>query len=501
MSIFTTFLMIFFGITTVAQTPIENTIAQAHGELYAGHYRNAADLFRQVLNQDPRQPEAVYGLVSALLHDHLSKDAYTAAADGLENNPQSSAVQAAAGMVAFRRGQLPEAEKYFRTGIQLNPNDPGALTGLARAYEIVSRFKTAHEIRLKAYQASPGDPSLMLDHADSLKGEEKIHALEQILALYDPSTRQARSLRSRIAILRSLGDKTIGHLASPYAPSQIKLSPIQSGLNNKRGVGLKVQFNGKETVTLLLDTGASGISLAPAMIQKVGLQAYGDESFEIRGIGEQQVSGREYLASRIKIGPVEFENYPVTVFQTAKDSDADGLIGADVFREFIVSIDFTSQQMSLAPRPNYQPGQPQSFTEASASPAAGFSRVYRFGDHIVLPTSVNGDKPSLFLLDSGASSSLIDTNLARQTTDVSRDQLTTVRGVQGKTADASRARFVNLHFANFQQNNSQLLAIDLENVSESMGVAIQGVLGMPILSQLKITIDYFDGSVRFDYPR
>ena len=41
----------------------------------------------------------------------------------------------------------------------------------------------------------------------------------------------------------------------------------------------------------------------------------------------------------------------------------------------------------------------------------------------------------------------------------------------------------------------------MEKLSDDMGVAIQGVLGMPILSKLKLTIDYVDGTVRFDYPR
>lgn len=146
-------------------------------------------------------------------------------------------------MVAFRRGQLTEAEKYFRASLQLNPKDAGALSGLANAYAIVSRFKTAWEIRLQAYAAMPTDPVLMANHAETLRGEARIQALEQVLAIYDPSTPEARSLRFRIAILRALGDKTPGRLASAYAPAQLKSMTIQNGVKQKRGVGLRVQGN------------------------------------------------------------------------------------------------------------------------------------------------------------------------------------------------------------------------------------------------------------------
>lgn len=60
---------------------------------------------------------------------------------------------------------------------------------------------------------------------------------------------------------------------------------------------------------------------------------------------------------------------------------------------------------------------------------------------------------------------------------------------------------MNLRFADVLQNNSAMVAIDMERLSDDMGVAIQGVLGMPILSQLKLTIDYIDGPIRFERPK
>ena len=503
MRLFTAMFLIVFATAAGAVAPsVEELIQHGTQELYAARYKAAASLYSEALKEDPAQPQAIYGVVQALLHDHRNQEAYAAATDGLRRNPNSAGIQAAAGLAAYRKGQLTEAEKYFRAALQLNSHESAALSGLSNIYSIVSKFQTARELTVSAYRAMPDDPALMLRYAGTLKREERIRVLEQALRLYDPATEEAQDLRADIANIRALGDRKIRRLTSAYTASQIKLFAIQDGVKVKRGVGLKAQFNGRETVTLLLDTGSSGISLSPDTIKKASLQSLGTDTSQVKGVGEKSVSSREYLASTVRIGPLAFDDYPVVAFDSAKDSDADGLIGADVFRDFIVGIDFPLYQLTLTPRPNYQPAdEHEVITEASPALPAGFYRVYRLGNHLVIPTFVNSDKPSLFLMDSGASSNLIDTDLARESTKVDRDERTTVRGVQGKVAETSRARRVTLRFAGFQQENPELVAIKLDKISDSMGVAIEGILGMPILTQLRVTIDYTEGAVRFDRPK
>jgi hypothetical protein len=41
------------------------------------------------------------------------------------------------------------------------------------------------------------------------------------------------------------------------------------------------------------------------------------------------------------------------------------------------------------------------------------------------------------------------------------------------------------------------VAISLESMSDSMGVAFGGIIGMPVLRQMALTIDYQEGIVRF----
>jgi hypothetical protein len=76
-----------------------------------------------------------------------------------------------------------------------------------------------------------------------------------------------------------------------------------------------------------------------------------------------------------------------------------------------------------------------------------------------------------------------------------------LKGIQGKVKNVDRASQVTLIFAGFRQQNPDLLAVSLEKLSDSTGVAIAGVLGMPVLWQMKLTVDYRDGAVRFEYKR
>jgi Aspartyl protease len=211
------------------------------------------------------------------------------------------------------------------------------------------------------------------------------------------------------------------------------------------------------------------------------------------------------LASEVRAGDVIFADYPVSVFRNAQSADFDGLIGADAFARFLVKIDFPKMELSLEPRQrNVEIGNDTGPVDAG-NPAPGFSRVYRFGDHLAVPTTIEGGRPgvhsALFLLDSGSSANLIDTETARESTSGSADSRIVVKGIQGNVDKTSLATHVSLIFAGFRHENPGLIAISLEKMSDSMGVGFGGILGMPVLANLSVTIDYRDGTVKMEYKK
>ncbi len=104
--------------------------------------------------------------------------------------------------------------------------------------------------------------------ANTLKSAAHIQALEAALAVYDPSSEEAQRLRVHIANDQAIGDRKLRRLTSSYETSRVKLFRIMNARGRSRGVGVSVRLNGKQNVRLLLDTGASGISLSPGLAKK-----------------------------------------------------------------------------------------------------------------------------------------------------------------------------------------------------------------------------------------
>src|SRR5579872_3907983 len=246
-----------FGCSAIAfEGSASERLSAAQQELFADRFDNASSLYSKLLEEQPEQSDAWYGLVRAEIAAHHSAKAYAAAEQALIKAPQSAGAETAAGLAMFRQGNLSKAEVHFRAALAIKGDYPGALRGLASMYSAVSRPKTARDFLLRAYRQAPDDPVLMVAYANTLRGPEHIAALEAALAKIDPATEQARNLRVIIANERAIGDRKLRRLVSPYESSRIKLSLILNGPNRPRGWALRLLLNQKESVKLMLDTGA-----------------------------------------------------------------------------------------------------------------------------------------------------------------------------------------------------------------------------------------------------
>jgi len=480
------------------QSEASTRLAEARKELFANRYSKAADLYSALVSREPENADAYYGLVRALLGAHRAPEAYRYADQALEHAPKSGSAENAAGLTSFRKGDLVRAEAHFRAALKLNSDDPAGLQGLASIYSVLSKFKTARMLLLKAYSISPDDPSLRVAYADSLKGAEHVEALERILASLDRDSEEAKRLRFHIAFEKAAPGRELRRLSSPYAATQIKLFKSMTGFPYPSGLTVSVQLNQKLTLKLRVDASLSGISIGPGAAKSAGLIPVG-EGIDVKGEGVQKpeiASG--YLASEVRIGNVTFADCPIEVFRGAGNGPFDGSIGMELFRQFIVSIDIPGQSLSLVARPE-GPGDPQEPTDASDVVPAGFVRLLRFGSAVALSTSLNDHPPALFLLSTGSNTNVIDSGLAHRLSLFYRDDRARVTGGQGQIPNIYRANNMTLTFAGYRHRNASLIGLDLHNTREQIGMELGGSLGMPVLYELKITVDYREGIIRTEY--
>jgi tetratricopeptide (TPR) repeat protein len=472
---------------------------EAKKELFAARYENAAVLYSKVVAQQPADGDAWYGLVRADLGLHHSRDAYAAADQALSQAPQSAGAQTAAGLAMYRSGDLAKAETYFRAALKIDQNYPGALTGLASVDFSDFDVQTARDLRLLAWSKSPDDPELMSFAADTLKGAEHIAALEAALARLDPASEAARNLRVRIANDKALANRELRRMVSPFSRSEIKLFRTVDG--GQRGFGINLLLNQKETARLLLDPNASGISLSPKIAEMAGLAVVGSEAGGGKDAGDQKAYPLiRYLAASVRVGDVMFEDYPIAAFEPAQGADWNGVIGADVFQRFLVKIDFAERDMFLEPGAELEREASDEPADAAGTQIPGFYRVFRFGGHLAIPTSINGARATLFLIDPGSASTRIDSDIAKKLPITEDDRRMRIDGIPGR-ANRARVEPDTLVFAAFRMDHPKVPTLSMEKTSDSLGVGLTGAIGASVLDHVAMTIDYRNARIKLEYKK
>ena len=280
-------------------------------------------------------------------------------------------------------------------------------------------------------------------------------------------------------------------------------------------------MNGKHK-RLELDTGASGLLISRGSAISAGLIP--EAEIKTGGLGDRGPADAYVThVDNIRIGDMEFRNCVVRVLEKRSALDVDGLIGSDVFRNYLVTIDTPSRELRLAPLPslpNQAPkpaglatggeGEIPSNTGTGAEPRPAprdryvppemkdWARVYRIGHHLivptylVLPTGVSSGPPKLFILDTGASTPLISPAAAREVTHVESNDRMHIHGINGEVKDVKQADDLTIQFAGVRQRMVGTTSIDTSGISKNVGLEISGFIAFPTLSELILTIDYRD---------
>jgi hypothetical protein len=193
---------------------------------------------------------------------------------------------------------------------------------------------------------------------------------------------------------------------------------------------------------------------------------------------------------------VEYRNALISVAGQSLEGIQDGLIGSNVFSEFLITLDFADGKLRLNPLPGYHIG--EEFQDRVEIPEMrDAARVFRFGHILLVPVRV-GSRDGLFVLDTGAARTMMSYDLAAEVSKLNHDDRTTIQGMSGKVGDVYQTGNLVLEFAGFAQKNLAMTAIDTWELSHRLGTEISGFLGLPVLDLFTLTIDYRDGLVKFE---
>jgi len=118
---------------------------------------------------------------------------------------------------------------------------------------------------------------------------------------------------------------------------------------------------------------------------------------------------------------------------------------------------------------------------------------------IILPVHVNDRGPFEFILDTGAGTSLLSSELAKELQVKTRGTKEGL-GAGGKVA-VSLAKIDSLAVGEMRLEDVDVAIVDLMQIGAAVGAKIDGDIGYNFLKHFRLTIDYRDSMVRLEDPK
>lgn len=499
------------SIRNAPMSPAEIAFAQAETTKDLGR---AIELFTsESAAPGPDQDRAHDGRIRTLiaadkLHD-AEADAKAWAASA-PNNPWSTLATA---QVAFRNADMGAASLALIAALKADPCNARIRADQARLQALLSEYTAAKRNLDLAHALEPNNDDITDHWLPFQPRAARIDALTAYLAratYLKPDARQ-RLEETRNHLL-AVADSPC-RLVTPLTSTTIPYRALQDGPHEPVTWGLDVLFNGKSR-RMEIDTGASGITLTKSAAAALNLDP--DEHLKMGGFGDQgAVDSFTAKVKSIRIGGLEFQNCDIYVLTKSPEFPGDGLIGADVFADFLVTLDFPGRLLKVDPLPK-SPANPDASTNVTLAASIGSSdepphdryidptmanwtQVFRDQHDLILPGSLNDGPNHFFILDTGADADVVSPQAAHEVGRVVAGGSYGMAGISGKVNKVYSTDPITIHFAGLSKYSLGMACIETTANSLSSGFEISGFIGAPTLQQLTLHIDYRDNLIRFDY--
>jgi len=131
------------------------------------------------------------------------------------------------------------------------------------------------------------------------------------------------------------------HLSSRFLTSVIPFEDRGSHMV------VEAQINDRGTVTLLLDTGASLVTLSKLAAERLQLPTTGKNLMNVQLADGSTVQAEPVILRSVQVGEARVEHVPAAVLPEPPHRDFEGLLGMSFLREFVLHYDATGRELLL----------------------------------------------------------------------------------------------------------------------------------------------------------
>jgi tetratricopeptide (TPR) repeat protein len=219
---------------TTARTGPADTFAAACRAHQAGRLREAEEMYRLVLQADPRHAQAWYLLGAACQAMGRADEAAASLRRALQERPGHADSHNLLGVVLAQQGRFTEAADCFQQALVLNPTLPGAAKNLELAEQQLDRLSGGLASLQRAVRQRPDDAAahyrLGMALAKQNKLEEAAASLREAARL-DPNQADALANLGTALLLRERPDE-----AAEWYRRALRLRPGWPEVHNNLGV-------------------------------------------------------------------------------------------------------------------------------------------------------------------------------------------------------------------------------------------------------------------------
>ncbi|HEY9870087.1 MAG TPA: aspartyl protease family protein [Candidatus Obscuribacterales bacterium] len=259
---------------------------------------------------------------------------------------------------------------------------------------------------------------------------------------------------------------------------------------------VRARVNNKTDLKFILDTGASQSVLDKGIAGTFG--PYSTANFSITA-GAKAVPLSYTTLQAISLGDITLTNIPVLItdlssFAKAMGERPAGLIGANILRRFLVTIDFRDKKVVLSD-PN-KVSVPKNAVIVPTSPSFGATAL-------VVAGKLDGKHDFNFLVDTGAAFNNLPPSAAKPWLSGPVLPVGQVFGIDGQKVSIGAIRLKSLSLGSLSIKNP-VFALAPESVAGGAGglfaASSMGILGNPIWSRFRLTIDYRNERLMLERP-
>lgn len=214
-----------------------------------------------------------------------------------------------------------------------------------------------------------------------------------------------------------------------------------------------------------------------------------------RGIGGNGKFEIVYgLLREISIGDVSMRQVPVYIRKFHTDAHyVDGYIGLSLISKFLTTVDYGAKTFALTRRRDGEIDPPGN---------VGVSLPLRLTSSGFLSGEVQlqgVDSPLNFIVDTGASISVISSQVAKEDglLPFAGEERLRVIGSAGVTEDVPTFNLPKITFGQHSETNVAAVALDLGLINEASGFEQAGILGGNFLKNYRMTFDFRNSKVTF----